>query len=138
MDWNECIRQGIAKEAVPDFECAAHTTSMAMLRFEFWDRKIDPKFSALKAEAYYEIIKELIFAILYKKCFDCSNHVCLISYLAEHAADFDYEANKIDEIRRVRPDIAYRGFNVSSNYLEQNELEFKWIIGKRKDIGERA
>ena len=66
MDWNECIRQGIAKEAVPDFERAAHTTSMAMLRFEFWDRKIDPKFSALKAEAYYEIIKELIFAILYK------------------------------------------------------------------------
>ncbi|MFA5888394.1 MAG: hypothetical protein WC852_06820 [Candidatus Nanoarchaeia archaeon] len=136
LNWNECIRQGIAKHTEPDKERATHITCMAMLRFEFWDRKIDPKFSALKVEAYYEVIKELMFAMLYRKGFDCSNHVCLISYLAEHTADFDYETNKIDELRRVRHDIAYRGFNVSSNYLEQNELEFKWIIQKLKEKAE--
>lgn len=137
MDWKECIRQGVVKRTSPDDERALHLISIAVLRFEFWNREIDPKFSALKVEAYYEVIKELMFAMLYRKGFDCSNHVCLISYLAEHTADFDYETNKIDELRRIRHDIDYRGINVSSDYLKQNELEFKWIIQKLKDIAEK-
>jgi len=37
--------------------------NMANLRLEFWDRKVEDKFTALKVEAYYDIIKELdIFA----------------------------------------------------------------------------
>lgn len=136
MNWKECIEQGAVARIVPDAERASHLISMAMLRFEFWDRQIDSKFSALKVEAYYEIMKEIMFALLYKKGFDCSNHICLISYLVEHAPDFEYETMKIDELRRVRHDIGYRGFNVSGNYLKQNELEFKWIIQKLKEIVE--
>jgi len=137
LNWIECIRQGIVKQTEPDTERTRHLISMAMLRFEFWNREIDPKFSALKVEAYYEVIKELMFALLYKKGFDCSNHVCLISYLTEYISDFEYETMKIDELRIVRHDIDYRGFNVSSDYLEQNELEFKWIIQKLKEIAEK-
>lgn len=138
LDWKECIRQGIVRDMTPDPERAAHLVLMAMLRFEFWNREIENKFSALKVEAYYEVIKELVFAMLYRKGLDCSNHICLISYLKENVPDFDYETNKINELRRARNDIAYRGFNVSSDYLKKNELEFKWIIGKLKEIAEQA
>lgn len=136
MGWKECIEQGAVTRIAPDAERAGHLITMAMLRLKFWSPEIDAEFSALKVEAYYEIMKELMFAMLYKKGFDCSNHVCPISYLAEYVPDFEYETMKIDELRKVRHDIGYRGFNVTGNYIKQNELEFKWIIQKLKEIAE--
>ncbi len=107
--------------------------NMANLRLEFWDRKIDDKFIALKIEAYYDIIKELIFANMYKDGLNCTNHLCLIAYLKEKCEDFDFETGKIDELRKVRNEINYRGFAVKRDYLERNELEFKNIITKLKE-----
>jgi hypothetical protein len=51
-----------------------------------------------------------------------------LCYLKEKFKDFDFETNKIDELRRIRNDINYRGFFVSKDYLERNELEFGSII----------
>lgn len=106
---------------------------MANLRLEFWDKKIEDKFTAIKVEAYYDIIKELIFAHLYRNGFNCINHLCLIAYLKENISDFDYEIEKIDELRRIRNEINYRGFTVQKDFLDRNELEFKNIIRKLKE-----
>ena len=92
----------------------------------------------LKIEAYYEIIKELIFALLYKKGYNCTNHLCLTAYLAKNLADFDYEIKKIDELRQIRNEIAYRGFQSSYEYLHKNELEFKAIIIRLKEEIEKS
>ena len=134
MSWKECVEQKIIVKSVPDEERSRQLQHMAELRFQFWDRKIEDKFVALKVEAYYDIIKELIFAHLYKNGFNCSNHLCLIAYLGEQFRDFDFEIEKIDELRRVRNDINYRGFFVKKDYLQRNELEFKNII---KNLMER-
>jgi hypothetical protein len=106
---------------------------MALLRIEFWNKKIDDKYIALKIEAYYDIIKELIFAHMYKNGYNCTNHLCLIAYLKEKFKDFDYETEKIDELRKIRNEINYRGFQIKKDYLERNELEFKSIIQKLKE-----
>lgn len=62
----------------------------------------------LKVEAYYEIIKELIFAHMYAEGFNCTNHLCLIAYLRESIGNFEKEADKIDKLRKIRNEI--RGF----------------------------
>ncbi len=133
MSWKECIEKGIITNNVPDEERAKQMLNMADLRLEFWNEEINEKFTALKVEAYYDIIKELIFAHLYKNGFNCTNHLCLIAYLKEKMSDFDYEIEKIDELRRIRNEINYRGATVQKDFLERNELEFKNIICKLKE-----
>ncbi|MBU4502778.1 MAG: hypothetical protein KKA79_09355, partial [Nanoarchaeota archaeon] len=74
MSWDECKRQKIVVKVTPDEERAKELIKTAMLRLEFWDRKIENRFAAFKVEAYYEIIKELMLALLYKKGYNSSNH----------------------------------------------------------------
>ena len=133
MSWKECVDQGIITETQADEERSNQMLQMGNLRLEFWDKKVDEKFIALKVEAYYDIIKELIFAHIYKNGYNCTNHLCLIAYLKEKIQDFDFEIQKIDELRKVRNEINYRGLTIKKDYLERNELEFKNIIKRLKE-----
>ena len=132
MSWKECVDQGIIIKTVPDEERASQMLNIANLRLKFWDKPIDDKFVALKVEAYYDIIKELIFSHIYKDGLNCTNHICLIAYLRNKFADFYFEIDKIDELRKVRNEMNYRGFVVKKDYLDRTELEFKNIIKELK------
>ena len=133
MSWKECVDERIITQSVPDEERSKQTLMMANLRLKFWDKKVADEFIVLKVEAYYDIIKELIFAHLYKNGYNCTNHLCLIAYLKEKIKDFDFETQKIDELRKVRNEINYRGLIIKKDYLERNELEFKNIIKRLKE-----
>ncbi len=133
MSWKECVDEGIITQSTPDEERSTQILMMANLRLKFWDKKVADEFIVLKVEAYYDIIKELLFAHLYKNGYNCSNHLCLIAYLKEKIKDFDFETQKIDELRKVRNEINYRGLTIKKDYLERNELEFKNIIKRLKE-----
>lgn len=87
MNFKECVENRIIIKTAPDPERSSQMIKMADLRFKFWNKKVDKEFVSLKVEAYYDIIKELIFAILYKNGYNCQNHLCLISYLKETVKD---------------------------------------------------
>lgn len=70
---------------------------------------------------------------MYKNGFNCTNHLCLIAYLKEKFKDFDFEIGKIDELRKIRNEINYKGFFIKKDYLERNELEFQNIINQLKE-----
>ena len=136
MSWKECIDQGIITETQPDEERSKQMLQMANLRLKLWgslSNIASEEYSSLFVEAYYDIIKELIFAHLYKNGYNCTNHLCLIAYLKERIEEFDFEIQKIDELRKVRNEINYRGLTVQIDYLERNQLEFKNIIKRLKD-----
>jgi hypothetical protein len=133
ISWKECIEKGIIYLSQPDEDRSNQILKMANLRFEFWNKNLDDKFVVLKIEAYYDIIKELIFAHIYKKGYNCTNHLCLIAYLKEKINNFDYETQKIDELRTIRNEINYRGFIIKKDYLKRNEFEFKNIIKRLKE-----
>ena len=133
MSWKECVDEGIITQSTPDEERSNQMLLMANLRLKFWDKKVADEFIVLKVEAYYDIIKELIFAHLYKNGYNCTNHLCLITYLKEKIKDFDFETQKIDELRKVRNEINYRGLIIKKDYFERNELEFKNIIKRLKE-----
>ena len=129
MSWKECVDQGIITETQADEERSNQMLQMANLRLEFWNKKVDEKFIALKVEAYYDIIKELIFAHIYKNGYNCTNHLCLIAYLKEKIQDFDFEIQKIDELRKVRNEINYRGLVVKKDYLDISVLPHSKLWG---------
>lgn len=139
MNWKECVDKGIITQTIPDEERALQLQKMANTRLEFWSMEIDKKFIVLKIEAYYDIIKELILAHMYNKGFNCTNHLCMIAYLKEKFRNFDFETEKINELRKVRNEINYRGFFVSKDYLDRNKLEFRNIINELKErLGNRS
>ena len=133
MSWKECVDEAIITQTIPDEERANQMLMMVNLRLKFWDKTVADEFVVLKVEGYYDIIKELIFAHLYKNGYNCTNHLCLIAYLKEKIKDFDFEVQKIDELRKVRNEINYRGLAIKKDYLERNELEFKNIIKRLKE-----
>ena len=133
MSWGQCLEQSIVTRMQPNPKRASKMLKMAHLRMRFWDWAIEDEFAALKVEAYYDIIKELIHAHLYIQGYNCSYHLCLISYLREKFPQFDRETIMIDKLRKVRNNMNYKGLIIKKDYLERNEREFKHIIEELKE-----
>ena len=81
---------GVLSGRMVDFDISSEMLRIANLRLKFWDTKVSDEFTVLKVEAYYDSIKELIFAHLYKEGYNCTNHLCLIAYLKEKMKDLDF------------------------------------------------
>ena len=85
------------------------------------------------AEGYYEIIKEIITALMSIEGYKTTSHEVLVIYLKEHYKEFDeYEITFIDDLRKIRNKIAYKGFTVNQEYIKRNKLEIQNIIEKLK------
>jgi len=93
------------------------------------------KMAVLIVSDYYEIIKELITAILLVDGYKTLNHKDLIDYLKERYSQFDAnEISILDDLRILRNRITYEGFLIEASYLNRNESLFKNIINKLKSI----
>lgn len=119
----------------PDKEKAINISKMVSLieeRIKTQDRK---KMAALIIADYYEIIKELITAILLTDGYKTLSHKDLIDYLKEEHSDFTaHEISNLDDLRILRNRVAYEGFFIEPSYLNRNELLFKTIIQKLKNL----
>ena len=129
----ECIRKKKILKTRPNPSRALALLKISNLRNEFLHSIGDDKFALFKIEIYYEIIKELLFANLYAEGYASKNHLCLLSFLQATAPDLTYEIEKINELRKVRNSISYRGISIDSEYLQFNELEFRHIIKKLQE-----
>jgi len=117
----------------PDKEMAksiVETTSLIEERIKNQDRQ---KMTSLIISDYYEIIKELITAILLVDGYKTLSHKDLIEYIKEKHKDFsEHEISVLDNLRILRNRVAYEGFKIEPSYLNRNEALFKSIIDKLK------
>lgn len=128
MPWDECI-SGHIKNISKDRDKAKSILKMANLRIEFWsDLKSDAKYTSIAVDGYYEIIKELLTALMYLEGYKSDNHECLVSFLRYKYPELSYEVGVIHQLKAVRNDIDYKGFFVNADYLKRNKLEFRHII----------
>lgn len=93
------------------------------------------KFLPLILSDYYEIIKELITAILLCDGFKTTSYMELIEYLKRNYKEFNFsEILVLDRLRILRNKVVYEGLKISSNYLSDNENTFLKIIKKLKSL----
>jgi len=87
-------------------------------------------------EEYYEIIKELITAIMYKDGFKTLGHIELIIFLENNYSKrfIREEFRLIDELRKMRHNIVYYGEKVDILFLKNKEERLNTIINKLNDI----
>jgi N-acyl-D-aspartate/D-glutamate deacylase len=88
---------------------------------------------SLIVEGYWEVIKQLTTALLNLNGFKSYSQDCLIVFLDEF---YDYNQSEVelmDQLRRLRNDIDYRGEFLDIEYLERNEESINAIIQKLDD-----
>lgn len=122
----------------PNKERANNILSMISLiegRIRLQDEE---KMAALIISDYYEIIKELITAILLVDGYKTLSHRGLIDYTKENYKEFSqHEISVLDNLRILRNRITYEGFQIEKSYLSRNEDLFKSIVIKLKKILEK-
>jgi len=122
MDDEEIFRISKDKERAKDlFE-------MAKERLELLE--LIPKDKAFKIiEEYYEIIKELLTAIMYLDGYKTLSHIKLIEYFSSNYKELnEKELKLIDTLRKFRIGIVYYGRKISQDFLINNENEIKKIV----------
>ena len=119
----------------PDKERAKSIVKMTSLiekRIIIQDKK---QMTALIIADYYEIIKELITAILLIDGYKALSHKDLIDYLKENYKEFNAgEISVLNDLRVLRNRITYEGFFIDYSYLSRNELLFKTVISRLKKL----
>jgi len=122
----------------PDKEKASSILKMVSLIKERIKKQERDKMAALIIADYYEIIKELITAILLIDGYKTLSHKDLIDYIKEKCKEFSIrEVSVLDDLRVLRNRIAYEGFFIEPSYLERNEPLFKEMIRKLENLIER-
>ena len=80
-------------------------------------------------EEHYEIIKELLTAIMYLDGYKTLSHVKLIEYFSSNYKKVDERQTRLmDILRKFRNGIVYYGQKISQDFLVNNEDEIKEII----------
>ncbi len=118
----------------PNQERVKSILRMAALLEERITLQNKEKMAALVAVDYYEIIKELLTAILLLEGYKTLSHKDLFEYTQEkHAKMFDQqEMFLLDELRVLRNRVSYEGFEIQPSYIKRNESKLKEIIKKIK------
>lgn len=131
--WEECSKK--AHRRKPDKEEAKSLFKLARVRKEDnEERERRNEKVPLIVETYWEVIKQLITALLNLEGCKFYSQECLIVYI-EKFYDFDKEKIKLmDELRKLRNDIDYRGRFLDLDYLKRKEKKIKNIISELEDI----
>src|SRR3989344_9702395 len=128
MDWGFCKAKFI-KNAEADPEKADSIVESAKSRLEYVKgRDANKDNVSFIIEGYYEVIKELLVALLLYKGLRSSNHQCLISYFYKTYPEYEAEGNLISQMSYLRNRLDYYGEKIDFEFYNKNKLEFNNII----------
>lgn len=119
----------------PDKERAKSILKMISLIEERVKQQDREEMAALIISDYYEIVKELITAILLVDGYRTLSHKDLVDYLKGNYSEFTmHEISLLGDLRILRNKITYEGFFASLSHLKRNEDFFKKIVQKLKNL----
>ncbi len=132
-EWDEKSEQ--VSHVTRDTEKAKALLRVIVLREKNVNTMDHEEFTTLIVEGYYEIMKELITALMSIDGWKTVSHELLISYLVRFYKEFSQtEVYIIDQLRKTRNDIAYRGVMIRPEYLKRNKKTILQTINKLKKI----
>jgi hypothetical protein len=135
--FKECIeKEHLFETGDKDTAMAEELLNLAEHKETFW-KSISSKskeFPSLFIEGYYEIIKELVTAVLLLDGWKALNHECLFAYLKEKQEDLELDFDYLLELKDLRNSIDYRGVKVSDSIWQQNQLKMQLTINRLKEF----
>ena len=127
MEWMECERDFI-RQTEKDQEKIKSILKMTTKRHTFIKSvEVNENNISFIVENYYEIIKELLVALLLKQGLKSKNHQCLITYFHNHYPQYEGESYIILRMNYVRNRLNYYGEEISRDFYEHNKHNFEKI-----------
>src|SRR3989344_350121 len=134
MDYERCRKEFIRKVDV-DKEKIKSMIKMANIEQGLIaEVKLDSNSASKLVKDYYEIIKELLIALMLSCGLKSDNHECLISFFHTKYPNYEFEANAMHDLKNVRNRVSYDGYFVDEDYIKKNKLEFNHIIDLLKKL----
>ena len=128
MGWEEC-NNGHIRKVDYDEDKVKSMLKLCRVRLKVVEKiELDEETASIIAEGLYEIIKELLTALLLMQGLKSDNHECLIAFFRKNYPAMEYEAQVIYELKSVRNAIDYEGLFVKPSYIGGSKLEIIHII----------
>ncbi len=109
MNFEYYLRTGKVKRTTPNISRAKSLIEIAKKRFEYAMKRKDDSEILFIFEDLYECIKEVIQAFMEKEGFHPYSHEAIVAFAEEYLGLSKVEIIKLDQMRRIRNDILYRG-----------------------------
>ncbi len=134
MNWELCENKFIRNVEI-DKEKIKSIIEITNSRLEFIKKiEIKKDNSSFIVEGFYEIIKELLVALLLSKGLRSKNHQCLISYFYFNYPEYEPEAHLISQMSYLRNRLDYYGEAIDLEFYNKNKKEFINIINTIKSL----
>lgn len=133
MDWEQCLNTNV-KKRTPNPEEARSLLKMAKIRLKDNNRRErTPENISLIVETYWEVNKQLITSLLNLNGYKSYSQDCLIRFVEKFYDFSDPDLERMDQLRRLRNNIDYRGEFLDKDYLNRNEEQIREIISKLEE-----
>lgn len=134
MEWNECEEKFIREISIDNNKIRSILKSVEKRQMMIDKIEDDKEAVSFVVENYYEIIKELLVALLLSKGLKSSNHQCLISYFYNNYPELESYAHLIADMCYLRNKLEYYGELIDYSFYEKNKDKIKKIILKLKEL----
>lgn len=133
MSWDEC-RTNFTRKVEIDEDKAKSILKLCTVRLRVVKLiPLDAETASVIAEHFYEIMKELLTALLLLHGIKSENHECLIAFFKKTYPEREHETKILYDLKTIRNKIDYEGLFVDKTYIERNKLEFMHIISFLQD-----
>lgn len=127
-DYAACVKSDIIRPIEKLDDRSAEIVELVKYKLEFWKKVIGiaENYPTILIEVHYELIKELLTALMHRDGFTSETHDCLFYYVEEKHSDMELDFEFLHELRKARNDIDYRGIKVP--YKAWSELKMKIML----------
>ena len=128
IPWYVCESQHIRKiERDPAKITSLIKTAHTRLKY-LKGQKVAVENVSFIIEGYYEVMKELLSALLLSQGMRSSNHQCLISFFAKNYPAHEAEAHFISRLSFLRNRLNYYGENIDFTFYLQHTEDIDKVI----------
>jgi uncharacterized protein (UPF0332 family) len=128
MPWSQCKKEFIREVSI-DKDKIDSVLKAAEKRLKYIEStKPNEENISFVVEGYYEVIKELLVALLLKNGLKSKNHQCLISFFYNNYKEYEKESYLIAQLSYLRNRLNYYGELINYDFYKININELRNII----------
>ena len=139
-DYEQCVKGNKIKPIEKIDDRSTEIVRLVKHKLEFWNRvmKIAEDYPTVLIEAHYELIKELLTALLNRDGFRSETHDCLFYFIEEKHKDLELDFDFLHELRVARNEIDYRGMQTPKDAWKGLKLKIDLTIKQIIDYLEKG
>ena len=129
-DYEQCIKEMKIRPIEKIDDRSTEIIKLVKHKLEFWKKAMDiaEDYPTILIASHYELIKELLTALLNRDGFRSETHDCLFYYMEEKHKDLEIDFDFLHELRTARNEIDYRGMQTPKDAWKKLKLKISLTI----------